>query len=146
MTKNIISWASPLLFKNEHKFVTQALRSTWISGGEYIDKFESYIRKKFKTKNAVLVSNGMAAIHAALLSIDLKQGDEIIVPRYGYMAAANIGNLMNLNVRFSDVDKETFCSDLKSIKKIITNKKKAVVVTHTYGNMQDIFKIKTFLK
>ena len=62
------------------------------------------------------------------------------------MAAANIGNLMNLNVRFSDVDKETFCSDLKSIKKIITNKTKAVLVTHTYGNMQDIFKIKTFLK
>ena len=48
MNKNMISWASPVLFKNEHKFVTQALRSSWISGGKYIVKFENYIKKKFK--------------------------------------------------------------------------------------------------
>ena len=146
MNKNMISWASPVLFKNEHKFVTQALRSSWISGGKYIVKFENYIKKKFKTKNAFLVSNGTAAVHAAFLSVNLKYGDEIVAPGYGYMAAANIGNLMGLNVKFSDVDKETFCSDLKSIKKVITKETKAVVVTHTYGNMQEIFKIKSFLK
>ena len=120
----MISWASPVLFKNEHKFVTQALRSSWISGGKYIVKFENYIKKKFKTKNAFLVSNGTAAVHAAFLSVNLKYGDEIIAPGYGYMAAANIGNLMGLNVKFSDVDKETFCSDLKSIKKSLRKKQK----------------------
>ena len=53
---------------------------------------------------------------------------------------------MGLNVKFSDVDRETFCANLQSIKKVITKKTKAVVVTHTYGNMQEIFKIKSFLK
>ena len=142
----MISWASPLLFKNEYKFVSQALKSSWISGGKYIFKFENYIKNKFKTKNAFLVSNGTTAIHAAFLSINLKYGDEIVVPGYGYMAAANIGNLMGLHVKFSDVDKETFCVSLQSIKKAITKKTRAVVVTHTYGNMQEIFQIKSFLK
>lgn len=146
MNKNIISWASPLLFKNEFKFATQALKSSWISGGEYIVKFENLIKKKFKIKNAFLVSSGTSAIHAAFLSLNLKYGDEIVVPGYGYMAAANIGNLMGLNVKFSDVDKETFCVNLKSIKRVITNKTKVVVVTYTYGNMQEIFEIKNFLK
>ena len=146
MNKNIISWASPLLFKNEFKFATQALKSSWISGGEYIVKFENLIKKRFKIKNAFLVSSGTSAIHAVFLSLNLKYGDEIVVPGYGYMAAANIGNLMSLNVKFSDVDKETFCVNLKSIKRVVTNKTKAVVVTHTYGNMQEIFKIKNFLK
>ena len=146
MNNNLIPWASPFLFGNEKNLVNKALNSTWISGGEYIDKFEKLIKKKFKTKNAFLVSNGTAAVHAAFLSVNLKYGDEIVAPGYGYMAAANIGNLMGLNVKFSDVDKETFCSDLKSIKKVITKETKAVVVTHTYGNMQEIFKIKSFLK
>ncbi len=146
MSKVMISWASSVLFKNENRFVNDALKSSWISGGKYILKFENKIKKKFKIKNAFLVSNGTAAIHAAFLAIGLNYEDEIIVPGYGYMAAANIGNLMGLKVKFSDVDKNTFCINLENLKKKISNKTKAVVVTHTYGNMQEIYKIKNFLK
>jgi len=146
MNNNPIPWASPFLFGNEKNLVNKALNSTWISGGEYIDKFEKLIKKKFKIKNSFLVSNGTTALHLAFLSIGLKKGDELIVPGYGYMAAANIGILMNLNVKFADVDLHTFCISLDSLKKIITKKTRAVVVTHTYGNMFETLKIKSFLK
>jgi perosamine synthetase len=146
MNNHQISWASPFLFGNEKKLLLKALNSTWISGGKYIDQFENFIKKKFKINNAFLVSNGTTALHLAFLSVGLKKGDEIIVPGYGYMAAANIGNLMNLNVKFADVNKETYCINLQSLKKVITNKTKAVVTIHTYGNMYDIFQLKKFLK
>lgn len=62
------------------------------------------------------------------------------------MAAANIGKLMNLKVKFADVNKDTFCIDLDSLKKIVSKKTKAVVIINTYGNMQDVLLIKKFLK
>jgi perosamine synthetase len=146
MSQIKIPWAEPHLFGNEKFHFNKAIDSLWISGGKYILKLENSIKKKFNSKYAFAVSNGTAAINLAFLAIDLKPGDEIIVPGFGYMAAANIGRLMNLNVKFSDVNRNTFCVDLVSLKKVISAKTKAVVIINTYGNMQDVLSIKKFLK
>ena len=61
------------------------------------------------------------------------------------MAAANLAKLMNLKIKFSDIDKETFVMNLDSLKKKISSKTKAVVFINTYGNMADIDKIKNFV-
>jgi perosamine synthetase len=146
MSQNKIPWAEPYLFGNEKFYLNKAIDSLWISGGDYILKLENLIKKKFNSKYAFAVSNGTAAINLAFLAIDLKPGDEIIVPGFGYMAAANIGRLMNLKVKFSDVNRNTFCVDLVSLKKVISAKTKAVVIINTYGNMHDVLSIKKFLK
>ena len=137
-----IPWSKPKIFGLEKELVSKAIDSTWISGGKYIDLLEQSFKKFFKKKYAFLVSNGTAALHCSFLSLNLKSKDEIIVPGYGYMAAPNIAKLMNLNVKFADVDKDTFCITLNAITKVKTNKTKAVVVTHTYGNIDEIIKIK----
>ena len=142
----IIPWSKPKIFGEENKLVNKAINSTWISGGEYIQKLEEQFRSFFTVKYAYLVSNGTAAIHATFLALNFKSNDEIIVPGFGYMAAANIAKLMNMKVKFADVDRDTFCVTLNNIKKLTSKKTIAVVVIHTYGNIFEIQKIKTWCK
>ena len=142
----MIPWAKPNFFGKEKQYLNHALRSSWISGGVYISKFENAIKSKFKIKYAFAVSNGTSAIHLSYLAANLNIGDEVIIPGFGYMAAANIAKLMNLKIVFADVDKFTFCLDLENIKKAITRKTKAVVIINTYGNMHDVSLIRNFLK
>ena len=139
-----IPWSKPKLFGLEKKLVTKAINTSWISGGKYIDLLELEFKKFLKVKHAFLVSNGTAAIHCAFLSLNLKVNDEIIVPGYGYMAAANIAKLMNIKIKFADVDRDTFCVSLDNIKKLKTKNTRVVVITHTYGNIHEVDKIKTW--
>lgn len=139
-----IFWAKPFLFGNEQNVAKKAIHSTWISGGPYINKFEDVIKKKFNTKFAFAVSNGTAALHAAFLAANLKPNDVILIPAYGYMAAANIAKLMHLKVEFADVCKKTFCITLDNIKKNFNNKIKAIVLINTYGNCVEITEINKF--
>lgn len=146
ITKYNIPWSKPLLLPRDKKFLNKAYDSSWISGGEFITKFQIILKKFIGRKFAYATCNGTSAIHLAYLSLGLKKNDEIIVPGFGYMAAANIGKLMNLKVKFCDVDIETYCLSLDSLKKSITKKTKAVVVINTYGNIDNIQEIQNFLK
>ena len=141
-----IPWASPKLFGLEKKLIQKAIQSNWISGGIYIDKFEKKLSKYLNIKYSYLTSNGTSAIHLAFLACNLKYGDEIIVPGFGYLAAANIGNLMGLNVKFVDVDRDTFCMNVETLRQQITKKTKAVVTINTYGNLHNLKELSIFLK
>ena len=138
MKKNIIPWAKPDFYGYEEKFVKQALKSTWISDGVFVKKFEEQVSKYVGSKFGISVSNGTAAIHLVYLSLGLKKGDEVIIPGFGYLAAANIALLMGIKPVFADVDPVTFCVTSKSIEKQITSKTKLIVVIHTYGNVCDL--------
>jgi len=137
----MISWAKPNLLKKDLVHLNRAFKSNWISGGMYIDKFEKELQKKFKIKNLITASSGTAAIHLAYLAIGLKEGDEVIIPGFGYLAPANIAKLLRLKIIFSEVDPNTFCVGVDDIKRVITKKTKAIIVTHTYGNMCQINEI-----
>ena len=115
--KKIIPWSQAHFVSNEKFHLNKAFDSTWVSGGEYVQKFESEFCKYIKSDFALSVNNGTSAIHLAYLALKLKAGDEIIIPSFGYLAAANLALLMNLKPVFADVDLETFCVDLSSIKK-----------------------------
>ena len=141
-----IPWATPKLFGTELQFVKKALKSTWISGGKFIGIFEEKLKKKLKIKNALLVNNGTSAIHASYVALGLKPGDKIIIPMYGYMAAANIAKMMGLKIIFADVELDTFCISLNTIKKVFEKNIKAIVVISTYGNMPNIEEISKFAK
>ncbi len=145
MKKNFIPWAKPFFFGSEKSLMIKALKSSWISGGPYVLELERLFKKKFNSKYAFAVSNGTSALHLAFLASDLKPGDEIVVPGYGYMAAANIAKLMNLKVVFSDVSQHTYCLDLENLKKVISKKTKVVVTINTYGNGHDLDKLKKYL-
>ena len=136
--KKIIPWSQAHFVSNEKFHLNKAFDSTWVSGGEYVQKFEKEFCKYIKSDFAISVNNGTSAIHLAYLALKLKAGDEIIIPSFGYLAAANLALLMNLKPVFADVDLDTFCVDFSSIKKKITKKTKLIVVINTYGNVCDL--------
>jgi perosamine synthetase len=130
-----IPWAKPDYWGNEIEYVLQALKSTWISGGTFIDQLENEFKQILGKKHVFAVSNGTTAIHLAYLGLDIKPGDEIIVPGFCFLAAANVALLVGAKPVFVEVDKDTWCMDVHDLKKKITTKTKAIVPVHNYGNI-----------
>ena len=140
-TKPFIPWAKPDFWGNEIEYVTKALESNWISGGEYLDKLESKFSSILGKKYVLAVSNGTTAIHLAYLGLGLKAGDEIIVPGFAFLAAANVAVQLGIKPVFADIDPHTWCLDPAVLEKCITKKTKAIVVVHSYGNICNLDKI-----
>lgn len=131
----IIPWANPSLNKQDKFFLNKSFESNWISGGYYVQKFESDFSKFLKLKKTLTVNNGTSAIHLVYLTLGLKKGDEIIFPGYGYMAASNIAIQLGYIPVFVDVDLESFCIDSDKIYRKISKKTKLIVAINTYGNI-----------
>ena len=127
----LIPWSKPFLDSKDKQFLNKAFNSSWISGGTYVSKLQDRLRKIVNRKYSFATSNGTSAIHLALISLNLKSNDEVIIPAFGYLAAANIAKLMRLKVVFADVDLKSYCISLKNIKEKISKKTKAVVVINT---------------
>ena len=134
----MIPWAKPFLLGNEKDFLLDALQSTWISGGGYVDKFESDFAKLIGTKYAVTTSNGTTALHLALMTLGIRPGDEVIVPGFTFVAPANTVIQTGAKPVYADVDSKTWCLDVNEVKKKITKRTKAVIPVHVYGNICDM--------
>src|SRR5262245_15026213 len=133
-SKRFIPWAKPTLFGDEQKLIEEALSSNWISGGPFLEQFESRLAKFLGSKYACATSNGTAALHLAYLALGLKPGDEIVVPGFGFMAAANIALQLGARPVFCDVDPETWCMRTADIAAVLTARTRAIVAVHSYGN------------
>lgn len=131
----MIPWAKPLLFGNEEDFLLKALHSTWISGGEYVDKFEFDFARLIGAKYSVTTSNGTTALHLALMGMGVGAGDEVIVPGFTFVTPANTVLQTGAKPVFVDVDPSTWCIDANEIEESITAKTKAIIPVHVYGNV-----------
>ena len=143
--KKFIPLYKPNITELEKKNVLSCVNEKWISSkGRFVSEFEEAFKKKFSYKFATVTTNGTTALHLALLSLDLKEGDEIIVPNLTYISACNAVRYINAKPILADVDKDTWLMSEKTIKKCITKKTKAIVLVHLYGlpyNFDEIKKI-----
>ena len=133
-----ISWAQPDFWGNEEELVCSALRSTWISGGPYVERLEAEFAAYVGVPYALAVSNGTTAIHLAYLALGIGPGDEVIVPGFGFMAAANLCLHVGVTPVFAEVDPDTWCLDPVDTARRVTGRTKAIVPIHTYGNVCDM--------
>ena len=107
MMKNFIPYGKQKIFNSDFKEVKKALKSKFITSGDYVKKFENSFSKYTKTKYSVSCSSGTAAIHLALEAIGVKKNDNIIIPAINFVAAANLSSKLGANIYLSDVDKLT---------------------------------------
>jgi perosamine synthetase len=136
MTRSqVIPWGQPHFWGNEQQYVVEALASSWISGGPFVDRFESDFTRWTGSRCAITTSNGTTALHMAFLGLGVKPGDEIIVPGFGFLAAANVALHVGARPVFAEVDPSTWCVTAESIEAVISARTKAVVPIHTYGNV-----------
>ena len=87
--QSLIPVAAPDLDGNEERYVVDAIRSSWISSsGAFVDRFEREFAELCGARSALAVCNGTVALHLALLALDLRPGDEVLVPSLTYIATA----------------------------------------------------------
>jgi perosamine synthetase len=136
-----IPWARPEFWGREERYVVDALRSTWISGGPYVDRLEGELANFHGVDHCLTSSNGTAALHLAFLALEIGRGHEVVVPGFGFQAAANVALHLGARPVFADVDPRTWCVTAETIEARLTTRTRAIVPVHTYGNvcpMEDI--------
>jgi perosamine synthetase len=133
-----IPWAKPHLFGEEADLIGEALSSTWISGGPFVDRFENSIRQFAGARFACAASNGTTALHLAYLALGIGPESEVIVPGFAYLGAANVALLCGARPVFAEVDSATWCVTAEAVERVLTPRTKAIVAVHTYGNMCDM--------
>jgi perosamine synthetase len=139
MAENPIPVAIPDLSGNEAKYVQEAIESTWISSsGAFLDRFEAEFAEACGAKHSLAVCNGTVALHLALLALDVRPGDEVLVPSLTYIATANAVRYVGAVPIFVDVDPETWCIDPKLLEEAITPRTKGIIAVHLYGHPADM--------
>lgn len=131
--------SQPSITQKEIDYVTDAIKSAWVSSlGKYIDRFEAEFAAFCGVKHAIAVSNGTVAIHLALVALGIKEGDEVIVPDFSFIATANAVKHARAIPVFADIDPFNLCISVESIRKKITPKTKAIIPVHIYGHPADM--------
>ena len=129
----------PFLNGNEKKYVNDCLDTNWISSkGKYVNLFEQRFAEYTGAAHAVAVSNGTVAIHLALAALGIGPGDEVLVPTLTYIASVNPIAYLGGTPVFVDSTTNNWQLDLTDLESGITEKTKAVVATHLYGNVCDM--------
>jgi perosamine synthetase len=134
-----IPLAAPDLSGKELEYVTEAVRSSWISStGPFVTRFENEFARACETRAALSICNGTAALHLALLALGAGPGDEVIVPSLTYVATANAVRYVGAEPVFADVDSATWCLDPDHVDAIVTQRTKGIVAVHLYGHPADM--------
>jgi len=129
----------PDLQGNEEAYVVDAIRSTWISStGRYVSTFERLFAEMAGTEQAISVCNGTVALHLALLALDVRPGDEVIVPSLTYIATANAVRYVGGEPVFVDISPETWCMDPGRIERAITRRTRGIIAVDLYGHPADM--------
>lgn len=133
----------PCLNGNEKKYINQCLESGWISSkGEFIDRFETEFAAFLNVNFATTVCNGTVALHLALMALKIGPGDEVIVPSFTYIASVNTIVQTGATPVFVEIEGESLQLDIKDVEKKITEKTKAVMAVHLYGQASDVLSLR----
>jgi len=133
---------APNIGELEKEYINKAIDSGYVSTiGPYVPEFEKKLAGYLNVKGAVATQSGTSAIHVALSELGIGRDDEVIVPVLTFVATVNPIVYVGATPVFVDVDIKTWNIDPKKIKKAITNKTKAIIPVHLYGNACNIDEI-----
>jgi UDP-2-acetamido-2-deoxy-ribo-hexuluronate aminotransferase len=126
--------------------VLSVIASTAFINGPQVQQFSQQLAQYNGVKHVIPCANGTDALQIAMMALGLQPGDEVITPSFTYVATTEVVALLKLKPVFVDVDPKTFCMDIDGLTKAITDKTKAIVPVHLYGqaaNMEEIMKVAT---
>lgn len=143
MEKRIIPISLPVTGNQEWQALKEPLETGWLTAGPKVRAFEDAFAARHQVKYAIAVTSATTALHLALIALDIKAGDEVIVPAFTWVSTANVVLYQGAKVVFCDIDPNTFNLDPKKIKEKITPKTKAIMVVHLFGLCAQMDEIKT---
>ncbi|MFA6963162.1 MAG: UDP-4-amino-4,6-dideoxy-N-acetyl-beta-L-altrosamine transaminase [Patescibacteria group bacterium] len=142
---SFIAYGKQWLDDDDIAEVVQTLKSDFLTQGPKIEEFEQAICKYTGAKHCVAVSNGTAALHLAVLALNLGNGEGITTPNT-FVASANCLAYCGLTPAFADIREDTCNIDLVEIKKRVTDKTKVIVAVDFAGQVADLEEIYDFAK
>ena len=146
----IIPYGRQYIDSQDIRLVSKALKEDLITTGRYVKKLESKISKFFKVKYAVSCNSGTSAIHLALMAINLKEDDVIIMPAINFIAVYNMAKLMNAKIFLADVDSLTGQMTPRTLLECIKNNKlkkiKAIITMYLGGYPENIIEFSNIKK
>jgi len=129
----------PTLAGNELEYVTEAVRTNWISSaGRYIPEFEESFAAACEAEHGIACTNGTTALHLAMAVLDLGPGDEVIMPTFTMIATPNCVSYTGATPVLVDSEDTTWNFDLNQVEDAITPNTKAIIPVHTYGHPVDM--------
>ncbi|WP_162858675.1 DegT/DnrJ/EryC1/StrS family aminotransferase [Candidatus Nitrosotenuis aquarius] len=145
----------PIITQDEKNAVLEVLESgnlsTFIAspgeqflGGKKIREFENKFAKYIGTKFAVAFNSATSALHAAVVAVGVRPGEEVIVPPYTFTSTATCVLMHNAIPVFSDIKNDIYCLDPKKLENVRTNLTRAVIPVHLFGHPCDMDEIIEF--
>ena len=125
--------------------VCDVLRSDWLTQGPTVPLFEKQLSATLKSKPAVACSTGTAALHLAMMALDIGPGDVVVTTPITFLADANCARYVGAEVRFADIDPETACMSPAALERLFAqdseHRIKVVIPVHFAGQPADLPRI-----
>lgn len=128
------------------KEINDVLENNWYVLGPKVQEFEKNFAAFCNTKYCVGVGNGTAALTLAFRALDLKPGDEVIVPVNTFFATAEAASEIGIKPVFVDINADDYAIDTVKIESVITKNTRAIIPVHLYGQCADMDNIISIAK
>ena len=139
MSQTMIPAARPLIGDEEREAVDRVLRSGMLAQGPEVAAFErEFAEAIVGGRSCVAVNSGTSGLHLGLLAAGVGPGDEVVVPSFTFAATANSVALTGATPVFADIDPDTYCLDVASVKEAMTDRTTGILPVHLYGHPADM--------
>ena len=118
--------------------VLNVMSSSAFINGPDVKHFATELAAYLGVKHVIPCANGTDALQISVMALGLQPGDEVITPSFTYIATVEVVALLRLKPVFVDVDADTFTMNIDSVRKAITDKTKAIIPVHLYGQCVDM--------
>ena len=130
--------AGPSITQTEVDYATDAATHGWYTqAGEYPKRFEEAFAKYLGVKHAVSLPSCTSGLHLALAALKIGPGDEVIVPDLTWIASAAPIQYVGATPVFADVDPDTWCLSVDSVRACLTDRTRAILSVDLYGGLPD---------
>jgi len=127
--------------KSDYEAVTAPMKDGWVIQGKYVNEFEKMFSDFTGAKNSIAVSSCSTALQLVLSNYGLKDGDEVIVPSFTWIATANAIEYTGAKPVFADISLDTYNIDAARIEEKITSRTKGIIAVHLFGLCADMDEI-----
>ena len=146
LTKKFINVCDPLISKDAKKYVSECIDTEWVSSsGKFLNMFEEKWAKYCGAEEGIAVTNGTSALQVAFKSLDLKAGDEVIMPSFTIISCALAIIESGAKPVLVDCYADNWCMNINEVEKNFS-KTKAILVVHMFGHPVEMKKIKHLVK
>lgn len=144
LTKKMIPQIEPWIDGDELEAVKRVIDSTYLTENKITAEFEEGLRNLTGSRNAIATSNGTTALYCGLKALNIGYGDEVIVPNLTFVASSNSVIMAGAKPIFCEIRKDTLCIDVEAAAKLVTEKTKAIMPVHLYGQSADMDAVEKF--